>query len=76
MNDSIIYVAPKNNMVEHSMSLNSSVYRDVGIYIFGYKKYCQEMFDLMELNIIPTFKKFLQDETIHSKKNHTTNDTM
>ena len=76
MNNLIIYVAPKNKMVEHSMILNSSISRDVGISIFSYNKYWQAVFDLINLNISPTFKTFLQDETIYSKKNHTTNDKM
>ena len=39
------------------------------IPIFGFKKYWQTDLNLMELNMSPTFKNFLQSETVNADKN-------
>ena len=69
MKNLITYATPKNNVMAHSMSLNNRILCILGISIFGFKKYQQRVFNLMELNIIPTFKHFLPDETDNSEKN-------
>ena len=77
MNNAIDYVAPKNKTIAHIMSLNNRILCVVGIYILGFKKYWQIVFNLMELNISPTFKQFLQSKTDNGdKKNHTINNTI
>ena len=60
----------------HSMSLNNSISCVVGISIFGFKKYWQAFFNFIELNNIPSFLKFLQDETVNAEKNHAINNVM
>ena len=50
------------------MSLNNRISYVVGISIFGFKKYCQTFFNLMELNMIPTFKKLLKAKTFNAEK--------
>ena len=47
MNNVIAYVAPKNKTVAHIMSLNNRISCVVGIYIFGFKTYWKQVFDLM-----------------------------
>ena len=49
MNNVVAYVAPKNKILEHIMSLNNSIFCVVGISIFGFKKYWKQVFDLMEI---------------------------
>ena len=56
-------------MMAHSMSLNNRIYCVVGISIFGFKTYRKRVFDFMEIQRTPTFKQFLQAETINIKKN-------
>ena len=68
LNNAISYVAPKNNATKNIKSLNSRVSCVVGISILEFDKYCQTVFDFMELNISPTFKKFLQSERINANK--------
>ena len=51
------------------MSLNSRIYCVVVISIFLFEKYRRMVFGLMELNIRPTFKQFLQEKTINANKN-------
>ena len=53
----------------HSMRLNNRISCVVGISIYGFKRYWQRVFNLMELNMIPTFKHFLQAETVNGEKN-------
>ena len=60
MNNTITYLAPKIKTVAHSMSLNNRISCVVGISIFG--------FNLMELNMIPNFKQFLQVKTVNTDK--------
>ena len=69
MKNSIAYVAPKNKMMVRSMSLNNSISCMLIISIFGFKKYWQTVFNLMDINMIPKFKQFLQAETVNSEKN-------
>ena len=71
MNNSIIYVAPKNKTVAHSMSPNNKISCVVGIFIFVFKKYWQRVLNLLDLSMIPNFKQFLQDETENAKENKT-----
>ena len=49
MNNVIAYVAPKNNTMAHSTSLNNGILCIVGIYIFGFKTYWKQVFDLMKI---------------------------
>ena len=51
------------------MSLNNRICRVVGICIIGFKKYWQTVFNLMGINISPTFKQSLQAETVNAEKN-------
>ena len=52
----------------HRMSLNNRISCVVGISIFGFKKYWQKVFNLMELNMSPTFKQFFQAKTDNAEK--------
>ena len=52
----------------HIMSLNSGTSCVMGIYIFRFKKYWQTVFNLLELNMSPTFKQYLQSETVNPEK--------
>ena len=47
------------------MILNNRISCVVGISIFGFKKYWQTVFNLMELNMSPTSKQFLQSKTVN-----------
>ena len=69
MNNVIAYVAPKNNMMAHNMSLNNRISCVVGISIFGFKTYWKRVFALMEIQTTSTFEWFLKYETINAKKN-------
>ena len=69
MNNVIAYVAPKNKMMMHSMSLKNRISCVVGISIFGFKTYWKQVFDLMEIQKKSMFKQFLQAETLNAKKN-------
>ena len=60
MNNAIKYVTPKNNTMAHSMILNIKTFYVVGIYTFGFHKYCQTVFDFMDIYISPTFKQLLK----------------
>ena len=68
MNNAITHVAPKSRIKEHSMSLNNMISCVVGISIFGFRKYWQRVFILMELSMSPTFKKFLLEEAVNADK--------
>ena len=46
-------------MIAYNMSLNSIIACVVGTFIFDFDKYWQTVFDLMELNISPTFNELL-----------------
>ena len=69
MNNVIAYVAPKNKTMAHSVSLNNRISCVVVMSIFGFKTYCKQVFDLMEIQKSSTFEHFLQDETLNAKKN-------
>ena len=69
MNNVVSYVAPKNKMMAHSMSLNNRISCVVGISIFRFKTYWKRVFALVEIQTTPTFKQFLQSETLDTKKN-------
>ena len=69
MNNVIAYVAPKNNTMAHSMSLNNRILCVVGISIFGFKTNWKRVFALMEIQTTSTFKQFLQAETLNAEKN-------
>ena len=69
MNTAITYVAPKNKTMTHSMSLLNRISYIVAISIFVFKKYWQTVLNFMELNMIPTFKQFLQVKTENAEKN-------
>ena len=76
MNNAIEYLASKNKTMAHITSLKNRIYCVAGISIFGFKKYWHTVFNLMELNMIPTFKQFSQDETVNAEKNHAINNVM
>ena len=62
-------MAPKNKAMAHSISLNNRISCVVEISIFGLKKYQKIVFNLMDINMIPTFKNFLQTKTLNAEKN-------
>ena len=68
MDNSIASVALKNKTIAHITSPNNRILCIVGISIFGFKKYWQVFFNLIGINISPTFKQFLQAETDNAKK--------
>ena len=68
MNNVIAYVAPKNKMMSHTMSLNNRISCIVGISIFGFKKYWEQVFNLMDIKKTPTLTDFLQAETLNTNK--------
>ena len=68
MNNAIACVAPKNKTIAHIMSRNNRISYVVGISIFGFNTYCKRVFNLIELNMIPTFKQFLQAEIDNAEK--------
>ena len=68
MKNVIPYVAPKNNMMEHSTSLNNRISFVVGISVFWFKKYWVKLFNLMDIKTTPTFKQFLQAKTPNAEK--------
>ena len=67
-NNAITYIVPKNKTMVHRIRLNNRILRVVVIYIFGYKTYCKRVFNLMEIKTTPTFKQFLQSETLSADK--------
>ena len=69
MNNVIAYVAPKNKMMAHILSLNNRISYVVGISIFGFKAYWKQVFNLMEVQTTQTFKQFLQAKTLNAEKN-------
>ena len=50
------------------MNLKNMISCVVGISIFGLKKYWQRVFNLMELNIIPTPKQVSRAETVNAER--------
>ena len=68
MNNVIAYVAPKNKMMAHIMSLNNRISCVVGISIFGFKTYWKQVFNLMQIKTTPSFEQFLQAETLNTRK--------
>ena len=71
MNNVIAYVAPKNKTMSHTMSLNNRISCIVGISIFGFKTYCEQVFNLMDIKTTPTLTDFLQAETLNAEKKKT-----
>ena len=69
MNNTIAYVAPKNKTWANTMSLNNNITCVVAISIFGFRKYWQMFFNLMEINMSPTFKYLLQSKIEKGDKN-------
>ena len=49
MNNVIAYVAQKNKTMSHIMSLNNRISCIVGISIFGFKTYWEQVFNLMDI---------------------------
>ena len=68
-NTAIAYGVPKNKTIPQIVILNSRIYCVVGIYVSGFNKYWQIVFNLMEIDISPTIKQFLQAEKINAEKN-------
>ena len=68
MNNVIAYVAPKNKTMLHIMSLNNRISCIVGISIFGFKTYWEQVFNLMDIKTTPTLTDFLQVETLNAEK--------
>ena len=54
MKNAITYIASKNKTMVYITSLTNRISCVVGIYIFGFKKYWNIVFNLMELNMVPT----------------------
>ena len=71
INNVIAYVAPKKKTMAHSMSLNNRILCIVGISIFGFKKYWEHVFNLMDIKTKPTLTDFLQAETLNADKKKT-----
>ena len=68
MNNVIAYVAPKNKTMSQSMSLNNRISCIVGISIFGFKTYWEQVFNLMDIKTTPTLTDFLQAETLNAEE--------
>ena len=68
MNNVIAKVAPKNKTMAHSMTLNNRISCIVGISIFGFKTYWEQVFNLMNIKTTPTLTDFLQAETLNVEK--------
>ena len=68
MNNVIAYVAPKNKTMAHSMTLNNRISCIVGISIFGFKTYWEQVFNFMDIKTTPTLTDFLQAETLNAKR--------
>ena len=68
MNNVIAYVAPKNKTMAHIMILNDRISCVVGISIFGFRTYWEQVFDLMEIQRTQTLKQFLQAKTLNTEK--------
>ena len=66
MNNVISYVAPKKWHTAWALKIIISYV--FGISIFGFDKYWQKLFEMMELKISPKFKKVLIAETINYEK--------
>ena len=59
----------KNKAMAHIMRLNNRIYCVVGIFIFGFKTYWKQVFDLMEIQTTQTFKQFLKGKIFKTRKN-------
>ena len=68
MNNVIVYVAPKNKMMAHSMTLNNRISCILGISIFIFKTHWEQVFNLMDIKTTPTLTDFLQAETLNTEK--------
>ena len=69
INNVIAYVAPKNKTMAHIMRLNNRISCVVVISILGFNAYWKQVFNLVEIQTTPTFKQFVQAETLNAKKN-------
>ena len=69
MKNMIAYVAQKKKTMAYSMSLNNRISCVVGIFIFGFKTYWKQVFDLMEIQTSSMFEQFLQAETLNAENN-------
>ena len=68
MNNVISYVAPKKETMAHSMTLDNRILCIVGISIFGFKTYWEQVFNFMDIKTMPTLTDFLQAETFNAEK--------
>ena len=68
MNNLIAYVAPKNKTMAHITSLKNIISCVVGIFIFGFKTYWKQVFNLMDIKTTPTFKQLLQAKSLNVNK--------
>ena len=69
MNNLITYGAQKNKMRDHITILNNKISCVVGIFIFGFKKYWKQVFDLKEIQTTQNFKHFFQSKIPNAEKN-------
>ena len=67
----IAYVAPKNKTMAYSMTLNNRISRIVGVSIFGFNTYWEQVFNLMDIKTTPTLTDFLQAETLNAENRKT-----
>ena len=56
-------------MRAHITSLNNKISCVVGIFVFGFKTYWKQVFDLKEIQTTQTFKHFLQAKIPNAEKN-------
>ena len=68
MNNVIAYIAPKKKMMAHSMTLNNRISCIVGISIFGFNTYWEQVFNLMDIKTTPTLTDFLKAETLNAER--------
>ena len=68
MNNVIAYVEPKNKTMAYSMTLNNRISCIVGISVFRFKTYWEQVFNLMDIKTTPTLTDFLQAETLNAEK--------
>ena len=68
INNAIACIARKNKKMVHSMIRKNRIYYVVGISIFGFNKYWQTVFNLIELNMSPNFKQLLQTRLVSAEK--------
>ena len=69
INNAIASGAPKNKMTAHKMILHNRISCVVVISIFRFKKYWKIVYNLIDINMSPTFKHFFQAKANHSEEN-------